>query len=179
MSKTKLLISKLDAAKRQLETAIRIYFSYGDPVSIHTLTAAAYNIVRDVNKKRGGAKLMLKEGFTDYIKEDHEKEVREIINRAENFFKHADRDHDSTLEFNAALSEFFIIEACSVYAKLSGEFPPLFELYLTWFIANHQRWFNFPEEGRRIISMGAPEIISLGRAGYFNLVLPRVSKLNT
>jgi hypothetical protein len=29
-------VSKLDAAKRQLETAIRLYFSDGDPVSIHT-----------------------------------------------------------------------------------------------------------------------------------------------
>jgi hypothetical protein len=40
----KLKISKLDAAKRQLEVAIRLYFYFGDPVAIHTLTAAAYNI---------------------------------------------------------------------------------------------------------------------------------------
>jgi hypothetical protein len=39
-------VSKLDAAKRQLETVIRLYFSNGDPVSIHTLTAAAYNVLR-------------------------------------------------------------------------------------------------------------------------------------
>jgi len=50
----KLTISKLDAAKRQLETVIRLYFVHGDPVSIHTLTSAAYNVIRDVNKKRGG-----------------------------------------------------------------------------------------------------------------------------
>ena len=33
-------VSKLDAAKRQLETVIRLYFFDGDPVSIHTLTSA-------------------------------------------------------------------------------------------------------------------------------------------
>jgi len=177
--KKKLLISKLDAAKRQLETAIRIYFSSGDPVSIHTLTAAAYNVVRDVNKNMGGEKLLAKEGFLEYIKEGHEQEVWEIINKAENFFKHADRDHDSTIEFNPAQSEFLILEACSVYAKLSGEFPPLFKLYQSWFIANHQHWFNFPEEQRRMISMGAPEVISLGKEAYFNFALPLMSKLNT
>ena len=50
-----IIVAKLDAAKRQLETAIRLYFSNGDPISIHTLAGAAYNIVWDVNKKRGGS----------------------------------------------------------------------------------------------------------------------------
>lgn len=175
--KNKLLISKLDAVKRQLETAIRIYFSSGDPVSIHTLTAAAYNVVRDLNKKLGGGKLLVKEEFLDYIKEGHEQEVRELINRAENFFKHADRDHDSKIEFNPAQSEFLILEACSVYARLSGEFPPLFKLYQSWFIANHQDCFKFPDDQRDIISLGSPEVIRLGKEGYFNFALPIMSKL--
>ncbi len=46
-------ISKLDAAKRQLDTAIRLYFCDGDPVSIHTLAAASYNILRDVTEQIG------------------------------------------------------------------------------------------------------------------------------
>ena len=49
----KLTIPKLDAAKRQLETAIRLYFSSADPVAVHTLTAAAYNVIRDVTAKLG------------------------------------------------------------------------------------------------------------------------------
>jgi len=42
--KPKLKISKLDAAKRQLETAIRLYFNEADPVSVHTLAGAAHTI---------------------------------------------------------------------------------------------------------------------------------------
>jgi hypothetical protein len=34
-------ISKLDAAERQIDTAIRLYFEDGDLVSIHKLSAAA------------------------------------------------------------------------------------------------------------------------------------------
>ena len=49
-----LTISKLDAAKRQLETYIRLYFHSGDPVAMHTLTAAAFGIIRDLNEKRSG-----------------------------------------------------------------------------------------------------------------------------
>ena len=36
----KLHVTKLDAARRQLETAITLWFHDGDPVSIHTLAAA-------------------------------------------------------------------------------------------------------------------------------------------
>ena len=82
----KLKISKLDAAKRQIETAIRLYFGMGDPVSTHTLISAAYNVIRDINKKRGGKKLIMKDGFMEYIKEGHEREVWQLINKAENFF---------------------------------------------------------------------------------------------
>jgi hypothetical protein len=37
------IITKLDAARRQLETAIKLYFDEGDPGSIQTLCSAAYN----------------------------------------------------------------------------------------------------------------------------------------
>jgi hypothetical protein len=174
-----LIISKLDVAKRQLETTIRLYFSNGDPVSIHTLTSAAYNVIRDINKKRGGEKLFAKDGFLDYIKEGHEKEVWALINKAENFFKHADRDHDSTIEFNPDQTEYLILEACSIYYKLSGEFPVLFKLYQNWFIANNQNVFKLPEEHKRMISMGSQDVINLGREGYFNLALPIMSKIST
>jgi hypothetical protein len=175
----KLQISKLDAAKRQIETAIRLYFSNGDPVSIHTLIAAAYNVIRDINKKRGGDKLLMKDGFMARIKEGHEKEVRKLINKAENFFKHADRDHDDTIEFNPGQSEFLFLESCSVYAKLTGEFPPLFKLYRSWFIANHQNLFNFSVEEQRTIAMGAQDVLQMGKEQYFNMALPLMSRINT
>jgi hypothetical protein len=175
----KLTISKIDAAKRQLETVIRLYFSNGDPVSIHTLTAAAYNVIRDINKKRGGQPLLVKEQFLDYIREGHEKEVMDIINAAENFFKHAGRDHEATLDFNPDQSELLILEACSVYYKLSGEFPPLFKLFQGWYIANHQNLFRFPEEQQRIISLAKQDVLSLGREGYLNTMLPLIMRVIT
>ncbi len=174
----KLTISKSDAAKRQLESAIRLYFSQGDPVSIHTLTSAAYNIVRDINKKRAGKPLFAKERFLEYVKAGHEKEVRDLINTAENFFKHADRDCEATIDFNPRQSEFLLLEACGTYGKLTGEFPPLFRLYQTWFIANNQRLFNFPADLKLAIARGALEIVQLEREEFFTKVLPFVMSLN-
>lgn len=172
----KLTISKLDAVKRQLETAIRLYFVYGDPVAIHTLTSAAYNVIRDINKRRGGPPLFAKDGFLDYIKEGHEREVRELINGAENFFKHADRDHDETLDFNPEQSEFLILEGCGTYWKLTGEFPPLFRIYQTWFVAHHQTLFKLPDEQKSLIAQSASAVSQVSRELFFTQALPSAMK---
>jgi hypothetical protein len=47
-----LTITKLEAARRQLGTAIVLWFNDDDPVSIHTLVCAAYEIVHTLTKKR-------------------------------------------------------------------------------------------------------------------------------
>lgn len=53
MDVSRIQISKLEAAKRQRDTAIKMWFADGDPVSIHTLAAAAHQIINDVNEKIG------------------------------------------------------------------------------------------------------------------------------
>jgi hypothetical protein len=47
-----IFINKLEAARRQLDAAIRLTFSNEDALAIHTLGAAAYRIVRDILHKR-------------------------------------------------------------------------------------------------------------------------------
>jgi hypothetical protein len=172
------VISKLDAAKRQLEMVIRLYFSNGELVSIHTLTAAAYNIIHDVNKKRGGTPMMVKDQIKDHVKPEYQKMVMDKINKAENFFKHADRDHKTTLDFNPGLSELLIYDACSQYRKLTGELPPLFLIYQGWFMMNNSNLFDLPEEQKRLIAKSATPVLGLGRQEYFNLLLPLVMEIH-
>jgi hypothetical protein len=45
---TKTVVDKIAASKRQLDTAIWLWFNHGDIVSIHTLTDAAFGIVLDL-----------------------------------------------------------------------------------------------------------------------------------
>jgi hypothetical protein len=46
-------ISKIAAAQRQLDAAIRMFFQREDELAIHTVAAAALQILRDVTKDRG------------------------------------------------------------------------------------------------------------------------------
>ena len=167
---TSIHVSKLDAARRQLEISIRLYFSNADPVSIHTLAAAGYNIVRDVGVKRAANPMFLKEQLLDDVLPNARKLVRDKLNEAENFFKHADRDHQAVFDFDPALTELFILDACDQYYRLTGEAPPLFKVFRSWFVANHPDWFAAERLGA--VKSQAPEFVALGRAGFFQQMLP-------
>ena len=51
MAEHRIVITKLDAARRQLDTAIELFFANGDFVSIHALAYAAYTLTRNLCDK--------------------------------------------------------------------------------------------------------------------------------
>ena len=168
-----LTISKLDAAKRQLETYIRLYFHSGDPVAMHTLAAAAFGIICDLNEKRSGTPT-LHDRIFENVKPEYKKMLRDKLNEAQNFFKHADRDHEATLDFNPDSTEFMAMDACSKYSELTGELPPLFQIFNGWIMITHQDIFTFPVDQRAKLENAAKTFLPTGRAAYFNDMLPMV-----
>ncbi len=50
---TKIHITKLSAAQRQLRAAIRMFFAEEDELAIHTVASAAYGLIKDLKRKRG------------------------------------------------------------------------------------------------------------------------------
>src|SRR2546422_593555 len=130
-----LKISKLDAARRQMETAIRLYFHEADPASIHTLVAAAYTILQDLNKARGGT-MMIKD-LPELLKGSDLKpgdveQLRTKLNEAQNFLKHANKDPEGVLSFRPMQTETILYEACIKYREFTSEQNPLFGLYTYW-----------------------------------------------
>lgn len=128
-SHVSLKISKTDAAKRQLEAAIRMWFHDGDPVSIHTLAAAAHQVVHDLGKARG-ITAVLRE-LRD-IRPEYKKQMQQAVARDENFFKHADRDPDALLDFKPITTTFFLMDAVLTYEALTGERPPILRTFQMW-----------------------------------------------
>ena len=124
-------ISKVDAAKRQLETAIRLYFHNADPVSIHTLAFAAHTILSDLNKKKKGFPMLL-DGVL--VPEKFRKKFKRIINTAKNHFKHANKDPNATVDFRPHTNEFVLLDACEKYLDLTGENVPQFAIFKSWFL---------------------------------------------
>jgi hypothetical protein len=53
-----IFVTKLGAAQRQLDAAIRMRLAGEDTLAIHTVLAAAYTIMRDLKRKRGRSDLV-------------------------------------------------------------------------------------------------------------------------
>ncbi len=100
-------VEKIEAAKRQLETAIILWFEDSDQISVHTLACAAYQIVHDINKNSKGKELLLDSSL---IKDEFRKEYKVEMRKAMNFFKHADSDPDphGKVEFANDITDLFI-----------------------------------------------------------------------
>jgi len=173
-----LIISKLDAARRQLEMAIRIYFNEGDPVSIHTLAAAAYNVLRDINAKRGGAPMLIKDGCQFAVKPEHLAMFKKKLNEAENFFKHADDDPDETIKFNPGITEYFLLDACDKYRSLTKEIVPNLQVFFYWFVIQNPELFNQPPEMAEILVKMRSYDTTNNRAGYYAMALPILSQMH-
>src|SRR6266446_6563741 len=99
---TWITVTKLDAAKRQLRTAIELWFHDGDPVSIHALVYAAHEIIHRLFRQAGHTGLLfdldadsaLPKG-TDATPEELvvlRSEFPAFLKRNANFFKHAERE---------------------------------------------------------------------------------------
>ncbi len=127
-------ISKLDAAKRQLECAINLFFKQADPISIHTLTAAAHQLLMDIGRLENvksfvkESSLIKKEYFAEYIK---------TINTAENFFKHAEKDRSALLKFNPEQTEFLLLDAVEMYMQLTNEMSEDMTIFRVWFLIKY------------------------------------------
>ncbi|MDO8734758.1 MAG: hypothetical protein Q7K21_06335 [Elusimicrobiota bacterium] len=128
--KNQIKVGKLESAKRQLETAIILYFNDKDPISIHTLVCAAHEVIADITKKAGGNSLIL-EG--NMIKQEYKNDFRKMVRKAKNFFKHGDNDSNDTIVFNPDMNDTYLIDTCEGYQLLTGEINPYFVIYRAWF----------------------------------------------
>ena len=146
---TNIKISKLDAAKRQLETAILLYFNSADPVSIHTLTGAAHGILTNLIENKGGSSL-IKLYVKTYIKKEFQIEIGKKITLARNHFKHANQNPDFVLDFNPEGNDIFLHDACTMYQALTSERIPYLDIFISWYVMHNQNFFDLPSEDKKL-----------------------------
>ena len=134
-------ISKLEAAGRQLDTAIKLFFDNDDSLSIHTLAHASFKILFDIYPAHSN------DDFASKLDEM----VRQIgwkrFNQTANFLKHADRDPSEMLRYHDAESaETLIGLATILYRRIAGDFTPLMRGFDCWTEALHPEALGIPAD---------------------------------
>ena len=108
------MITKIQAAEHQLDTAIRLFFENIDLLSSYTLAAASREITDDLCEKKthelfqqefarlGDAlkvHLSFREKVKIYIKEEYYKDAMRLFRKRQHFLKHADKDPDGEIYY--------------------------------------------------------------------------------
>jgi hypothetical protein len=148
-------VTKLDAARNQLSTAIELWFSEADHVSIYTLAYASHEIIHRIYRSQGRSDLMFD---SKIIKDEHRGDFAKYIKAAPNFFKHASNEtnQDDEIEFSDKLSELLIMASIVGLIRISESLNHSESAYMYWQRIHNPSWFsaNTSESGNLSDNMG-------------------------
>jgi hypothetical protein len=136
------IITKMDAARRQLNTAVQLFFSDGDMIAVHTLATASHEILWRLGKQKGVMSVIRSQ---QHVKPEYTKEFNDLLNKARNFFKHADRDAGDVLDFDTKAIDIWIYDAVSMYCALHDEAPYEYGAFLFWFTSKYSELLLTPD----------------------------------
>jgi len=134
-------ISKIDAARRQLYTAIELWFTDGDGLSTFTLAYASFKLLGNLYAHQGT------DEFGKAIDQlTKEKGAHKSMARIANFLKHADRDPDDSLSFfQPALTVTVIGLSTLLYKNLKNSFSLRMQAFDSWTEATAADELGIPE----------------------------------
>ncbi|MBL7139583.1 MAG: hypothetical protein ISS74_01600 [Planctomycetes bacterium] len=133
-------ITKLKVAERQLSEAIRLFFERRDIVAVHTLAAASDQVLSDICVARGMESQL--RHHADFIRDEACKEYFRLLKRAENFFKHADRDPEGILEFRAEQTVVLLFDSVVLLWRLTQTLTHEARTFLCWLFVYKPDWFR-------------------------------------
>lgn len=129
-------ITRQQAARQEIETAIELLFDDGSPVAIEVLTWAAVEMMRGIAEHRGIETFQAKMEISVVPK--HLREWRQIMKGHYNYFKHGDRDPERVAdEFRPEAVTFSLFGACNDYQALFGKTTLAMYFYVAWFLGRH------------------------------------------
>jgi hypothetical protein len=121
-------ITKLEAARRQLDVAIRLYFAEDDPIAVHTLVGAPHILITDLSKAA-----QLESILDRHIVPKYRGKFEGAIRSPQNFFKHSDRDGSgATLEFDPHFTELMLVIDIEMFKELTGTATDPMRVFLAY-----------------------------------------------
>lgn len=174
------MLTKIEAAEKQLDTAIKLFFKNIDTLAPYTLAVASQEITDDLCEHRedelyrseleriGDAqnvRLSFRYEMAIHIKTEHLKQAMCLIRKPQNFLKHADRDPEQEIEkITLERLAFVILWAIKNFVLLEKRWSPAMSLFFCWFAAQNPQLLKKDVEGEFFsqINKLSEEISDLG-----------------
>lgn len=126
-----LQVGKLDAANRQLDNAIDLFFREGDEVCIHTLVGAASILLTDLLESHAPDRSWDRHAQTANALSPSQ--YFSVVRNAQNFLKHAREDPSAILDFDQVETEELMMLAVMNSGELQDLSIPQ-SVYQLWYL---------------------------------------------
>ena len=157
------MITKTDAAERQLNTAIRLFFENRDHLSSYALAVASREVTDDVIQSRHSelyqrelarvgdpqkVRLSYREMMKIGVKPEFYKDFQSLDRKWQNFLKHADRDPDDEIEpIKTKHLAVVILTAIQNYTLLTQHWTIEMQTFFVWIAIAEPQLTNSEPEG--------------------------------
>jgi hypothetical protein len=140
-AKQKTIVGKLDVASRQVTEAIRLLFGERDLIAVHTLAAAAHQILVDLAHK--GKNVSVLKGSVD-SELARDREYLKSVNFPFNFFKHARSDADERINVAPLdrLTHDFLMDNVLMLQQRSADIAFEAKVYWAWYVSRYADEFD-------------------------------------
>ena len=129
-------LTKLEIARRQLATAIDLFFADRDLVSVYSLATNSWEVIDVLCRNAGIESLSIQ--ARENVPAGNELKVNYVNVPYRNFFKHADRDSEQTLPpLPDAQVEGVLFLALEDYIRLNSRSPVQFQVFQLWYLAKY------------------------------------------
>lgn len=157
-----LMITKIDAAEQQLNTAIRLFFENRDSLSAYVLAVASREVTNDLVESRYSelyqrelarvgdpqkVRLSIRDEWKIRIKSECQRDFFRLDHKVQNFLKHADQDPNAEIkQITGRQLAFAIISAIWNYVLLARCRTAEMAIFFAWFeVAEPQVIRDSPE----------------------------------
>lgn len=158
------LITRMDAARGQLESAILLWFLEKDLASIHTLTVAAQELLHHTGKPHGKPSRLVS------LTKSQPPAFRRWATEAQNFFKHPKKE--GRLLYSPVAAELVMIDAMAVYEDLGNHLTPLMKLFALRFALSYPDTLPFDFTPKLPVGVRVDDVAKLSRAEFLKNVPP-------
>jgi hypothetical protein len=135
---TQMKVSKIEAACRQLDAAIRMLFAGEDILAVHTVSRAAFRTLHSLTKAAD-----TKTALEHYIRKIGQKQFDYLTN----YLKHADRDPNVLIDDSFHIyTEAGIGMAISLYVYHANAITDEMKGYQIWSAMTQPKIFDIPND---------------------------------
>jgi hypothetical protein len=172
LPKRTIKVTKLEAARSQLKTAITLWFSDGDPASILALAHGSHEILHRIYRNRGFSDLLYD---AKKIKEEYRADFVRALKVAPNFIKHQSQDttenENTEIEFPFGTCAVFIVFSIIALMKIVGKLSDEETAFWVWCGIQEPSVFLKDAQIEQIQIDISADVSAYAPKEFFNLVL--------